>query len=137
MYLQKLGIRPTFLRILSWIYCPYSQVTFSWIVKKTRRHGPLHNDASCPFLSGWLQWSPTRYSDTHYNISNESRVHIFTSCLYLVQNLRNKNIMIPWQVVVGRYNMYNIRPDKNSQPEILCTQVPGGIQQDGTLLKIE
>ena len=45
--------------------------------------------------------------------------------------------MIPWQVVVGRYNMYNIRPDKNSQPEILCTQVPGGIQQDGTLLKIE
>ena len=33
--------------------------------------------------------------------------------------------------------MYNIRPDKNSQPEIVCTQVPRGIQQDGALLKIE
>ena len=37
---------------------------------------------------------------------------------------------------IQRFNN-NIRPDKNSQPEILCTQVPGGIQQDGTLLKIE
>ena len=75
---------------LSWIYCPYSQVTFSWIVKK---RGGMSTTQWC--VLSFIVWLITMES---YKIllTGKPLFSLQGWVCSVVQNLRNKNKMIRW-----------------------------------------